>query len=63
MCKKSFFIFLHFKIFNLNHFQKNKIEPIEPTEPKLDLSGQCFITIIFNYKFLNLKIDLSCRKF
>ena len=35
MCKKIFYTFLHFKIFNLNQLSKNKIEPIEP---KLDFS-------------------------
>ena len=38
MCKKFFYIFLHFQIFNLNQLSKNKIEPIEPIEPKLDFS-------------------------
>ena len=41
MFKNFFCTFLYFKIFNLNHFSKNKIETIEPTEPiepKLDFS-------------------------
>ena len=35
MCKKIFYTFLHFLIFDLNNKSKNKIEP---SEPKLDLS-------------------------
>ena len=42
MCKKFFYTFLHFLIFDLNDKSRNKIEPIEPiepSEPKLDLSN------------------------
>ena len=40
MCKKNFYTFLHFLIFDYTDWSKNKIEP---SEPKLDLSENSYL--------------------
>ena len=42
MCKNFFYPFLHFKILNLNHLSKNKIEPIEPKSDFSNILTQIF---------------------